>query len=421
MSNNQGLLAGFRVLDLTNEMGDLCGKTLGDFGADVIKIEPPGGSCARNMGPFYKDQPHPERSLFWFATNTSKRGITLDLEQSTGRDIFRRLVKTAHFVIESYKPGHLDRLGLGYADLEKIKPDVILTSITPFGQSGPQAGYEATDLVGLAMGGIMSILGEENRPVQISCGPQAYLQAGLHGAMASMLAHYHRVLSGEGQQVDVSMQEAVILAAPIVAETYELLKVNPTGSGPCYSTARPQPYGTVYLQYLLPCKNGHVLLQWSGGHPGYVRSTQAILAWANEEGLCKEVMDIDLITWNAMTIPQETVDRMKRALVQFLMTKTKAELFKGALERGIMMAPCNTTEDMSRNEHLEARGYWQKVKHPELGCELSYTGAPLKMTSHPWEIRCRAPLIGEHNQEIYKGELGFTDEELSLLKTRNII
>ena len=401
MSQNEGLLTGFRVLDLTDEKGDFCGKVLGDFGADVIKVEPPGGSCARNIGPFYQDSPHPERSLSWFATNTSKRGITLDLGQPAGREIFERLARTAHFVVESYRPGYMQGLGLGYAELEAIKPDIILTSITPFGQTGPYSDYQATDLVGLAMGGLMSVLGEQNRPARISSGPQAYLQAGLQAAMATVMAHYHRQVSGEGQHVDVSMQEAVVLTVPIVAETYELMKVNIAATGPFYFTARPQPLGPLYIRYLLPCKDGHVLLMASGGHPGYVRSTRSMLAWANEEGYCQDILDIDLVNWNVMTFPQETQDRLVRSLTAFLMTKTKAELFRAALEKGIWMAPCNTTADISRDAHLEARGFWEKVDHPELGRELTYAGAPLKMSSDAWRIRCRAPLIGEHNAEIY--------------------
>ncbi|MCP4683980.1 MAG: CoA transferase, partial [bacterium] len=184
---------GFRVLDLTDEKGHLCGKILGDFGADVIKIERPGGDPARNRGPFYKDIADPEKSLLWFAFNTSKKGITLDIASNDGQDIFKRLVKTADLVIESFEPGYLDRLGLGYADLEKIKPDIILTSITPFGQTGPHAHYKATDLVGVATGGLARILGDLGRaPVRMSCEPQAYCQAGVHGAVGSMVAIYHR-------------------------------------------------------------------------------------------------------------------------------------------------------------------------------------------------------------------------------------
>jgi len=147
------MLSPYRILDLSGEQGLLCGKILGDLGADVIKIERPGGDPARRLGPFYHDDPHPEKSLFWFALNTSKRGITLNIEDVAGRDIFRNLVKTADFVIETFSPGYLDRLGLGYRDLEKINPAVILVSITPFGQAGPYKDYKSSDIVAWAMGG----------------------------------------------------------------------------------------------------------------------------------------------------------------------------------------------------------------------------------------------------------------------------
>ena len=131
------MLSPYRVLDLTDEKGLLCGKILGDLGADVIKIERPGGDPARNIGPFYHDEPDPEKSLFWFALNTSKRGITLDIEKADGKEIFKKLVKSADFVIESFAPGYLDKLGLGYSELERLNPGIIMVSITPFGQTGP--------------------------------------------------------------------------------------------------------------------------------------------------------------------------------------------------------------------------------------------------------------------------------------------
>ncbi len=424
MKNRAGLLGNLRVLDMTDEKGDLCGKILGDFGAEVIKIEPPGGSTARSIGPFYKNDPDPQKSLSWFAFNTSKRGITLNLETSDGREIFRRLVKTADFVLESYDPGYLESLELGYSELEKIKPDIILTSITPFGQTGPYSRYEATDLIGVAMGGPASIMGEFGRPpVRMSCTPQAYAQAGMHASVGSMVAHYHRVLTGEGQHVDVSIQEAVVLSVGIAAEMYDLMKMNIIGTGPFFIVPRPEPYGILFMRYLLPCKDGHIVVAWSGGHQGFARSTKALVEWANEEGMAQEVKDFDFSStgWDAMKVSQQTVDKVQGALLPFLMTKTKAELFEEALKRGIMLAPCSTTADISRNPHLEARGFWQKVPHPELGEDLIYPGAPLKMTEAPWKMQCRAPLIGEHNREIYEGELGLSAEQLAALKAQNVI
>jgi len=160
----EGMLSPYRVLDLTDTNGLLCGKLLGDLGADVIKIERPGGDAARNLGPFYHDEADPEKSLFWFAFNTSKRGITLDIETAEGQETLKSLVKGADFVIESFPPGYLDRLGLGYSALEKINPRIILVSITPFGQTGPYKDYKAPDIVAFAMGGYMYPFGDPDRP-----------------------------------------------------------------------------------------------------------------------------------------------------------------------------------------------------------------------------------------------------------------
>jgi len=158
------LLGSYRVLDLSDEKGMFCGKFLGDFGADVIKIEPPGGSPARNIGPFYHDIPDPEKSLFWFAYNSSKRGITLNIETSDGQEIFKRLVKTADFIVETFTPGYMESLGLGYDTMNRINPRIIVCSITPFGQTGPYKDYKSSDLIALATGGLLYICGDPERP-----------------------------------------------------------------------------------------------------------------------------------------------------------------------------------------------------------------------------------------------------------------
>ncbi len=172
------MLEGYRALDLTDEKGFLCGKILAELGVDVIKVEKPGGDPARKIGPFWHDQADPEKSLYWFAYNSSKRGITLDLETEEGKRIFRDLVKTADFVIESFAPGDMDKLGFGYSELSRIKKDIILTSITPFGQKGPYSHYQASDLVVMGMAGELFMTGDsDRRPVNMSL-PQACLHAG---------------------------------------------------------------------------------------------------------------------------------------------------------------------------------------------------------------------------------------------------
>jgi crotonobetainyl-CoA:carnitine CoA-transferase CaiB-like acyl-CoA transferase len=418
----EGLLGGYRVLDLTDEKGQLCGKILGDFGADVIKIEPPGGDSSRRIGPFYRDQPHPERSLFWFAHNTSKRSITLNIEVAEGEEIFRRLVATADFVVESFRPRHMEKLGLGYSELEKIKPDIIMTSVTPFGQDGPYSSHQATDLTATAMGGLVRILGEPGRPpVRMSCDPQAYCQAGVHAAVGSMVAHYHRELSGEGQHVDVSMQEAVVLSTMVTAETYDLMKVNVTGTGQSFVIPRPPPPGPIHLRFIFACKDGHVVCYFVGGFGGAIQSSKALADWANAEGMAMEFKGYDFSQWNPMAMTQDELDHFFDHIGEFLKTKTKEELYEGAVQRGIMLAPCATVEDISRNRQLEARGFWQKVDHPELGVSINYPGAPVRVDEAPWSIQSRAPLIGEHNVEVYQGELGLSDDEIARLKTHQVI
>jgi crotonobetainyl-CoA:carnitine CoA-transferase CaiB-like acyl-CoA transferase len=189
----------YRVLDLTDEKGMLCGRILGDLGADVIKVERSGGDKSRNIGSFYQDMPHPERSLYWFAYNANKRGITLNLQTADGRGLFKRLAKTSDFIIESFAPGYLEELGLGYPVLSEIKPAIILISITPFGQSGPYRDYKSSDIVSMAMGGLMYITGDADRPpVRVSV-EQSYLHAGAHAAIGALLALHYRVLTGKDQ------------------------------------------------------------------------------------------------------------------------------------------------------------------------------------------------------------------------------
>jgi len=423
MTKHHALLDGVRVLDLTDEKGLFCGKVLGDFGADVIKIEKPGGDPARNIGPFFRDIPDPEKSLFWFATNTSKRGITLNIETPDGQELLKKLVKKADIIVESFEPGYMDCIGLGYPDLKNIKPDIIFTSIAAFGQTGPYAHYQATDLVGAAMGGMARILGDMGRPpVRMGADPQSYLHAGLQGALGSMMAYYHREMTGVGQHVDVSMQDAVELTLMNAVEIYELLKANLVGLGQFFVSVRPQA-GMLFTRTVVPCKDGYVTLMFGGGaFAGSSQSSRALVDWANTEGYALEMKGFDFPTmWDAATITQEESDTRNSYVAKFLMTKTKAELYEGATKRGILMAPCATFEDVLQNAQLEARGYWEMVEHPELGETIKYPGAPVKMKETPWKIQRRAPLIGEHNEEVFEKELGLSKEQVSILKANGVI
>ena len=420
--NSQGLLNGYRVLDVTNEMGLLCGKVLGDLGADVIKIEPPGGGPARNTGPFYKDIPHPEKSLFWFYANLNKRGITLNLETPDGREILRRLAKTAHFVIESFEPGYMASLRLSYQELEKLNPRLVMTSITPFGQTGPYAHYRMTDMTLMAAGGLMQVLGNPGRPPVRISQPQAFFLGSIHGALGSLVAHYYRQSTGEGQHVDVSCQEAVVLTLMIFAENWDLLKVNTWRTGTSQVYVRPAPLGPVERNLVYACKDGFVLLYLFGGaQAGYVASSRTMTEWANSQGYALELKDYDWTKLDTGTVPQSELDRTRDAMQPFLLTRTKAEITEEAVKRAILMAPMTDAKDIMESPQFKAREFFVPVAHPELGDTITYPGFPIKMTGFPYEPQRRAPLIGEHNEEVYMGELGLSREELARLKANKVI
>jgi len=420
-SQKEGLLSSYRLLDLSNERGFYCGKILGDFGADVIKIEPPGGDPARNIGPFYKDITHPEKSLYWFALNTSKRGITLNIETAEGRELFKRLVETADIVIESFDPGYMDSLGLGYPALEEINPGIIMTSVTPFGLTGPYADYKASDIVTWAMAGFMSTCGEQSEPPYRVSIPQSYLQGSLHAAMGSMIALYHREVTGEGQHVDTSIQEANFFFTEEAMPVWDLWKYNWQRDGPGASLPRPN-IGPLWMRLLWPCKDGYVNIFLVGGaQKGLVNSSTALVKMANKEGMAENLRGYNWATHDASQISQEERSQIEEAVIAFLRTKTKQELYEAALEEEIVLAPLNTVKEIMESPQLAAREYFVEVQHPELGDTITYPGAPVKLSEVPWRINRRAPLIGEHNEGIYEKELGLTKEELSRLKVAKAI
>jgi len=417
----EAVLSGYSILDLTDDKGHYCGKVLADLGADVIKIEPPGGDPSRNIGPFYKDTPDPEKSLSWWAYNTSKRGITLNLESDQGKDIFRRLVKNADAVVESSPPGYMDGLGLGYTALSEINQDIVVTSITPFGQTGPYKDWKADDLVGWAMAGQAYVTGDDDRPpCQISF-PHGYLVTGSHAASGTLAALYYRECSGEGQHVDVSMQEAVLWTTLILVQFWDIMKIN------LFRAGSRRSMGTALFRLAFPCKDGHVGFLVAGGQLASI-TMPPLIKWMAEEGMLgafEDKKDWEARDWiekvDAMALTQETVDAWENSLLNFFATKTKTEIYEKAREKSMIIYPVSTTKDLAENVQLKTRDFYVGVEHPELGETITYMGSPYKMTVDSWSIRRRAPLIGEHNKEIYDGELGLSQADMRLLKEAGVI
>lgn len=410
------MLSPYRVLDLADEKGYMCGKVLGDLGADVIKIERPGGDPSRRTGPFWHDEADPEKSLSWFAFNTSKRGITLDIEKRDGQEIFKRLVKSADFVVESFAPGYMDSLSLGYSTLEKINPSVIMVSITPFGQSGPYRDYKSSDIVLWALGNHMYPFGDHDRPpVRVSHEFQAYLNAGVQAAAAAMIALYHRAVTGESQYVSVSIQE-VVARLCITASWDQNQNMREREEG------RLLPSGNVIRPiFVWPCKDGDIVWFYYPGSQGASR-IKPLIDWMDEEGMGDDYLrNLDWETFDFTQTNQEVLDRIAEPTTRFFMSHTKAELFEGALKRRVFLYPVSTVEDIAHSPQLAYREYWVPIEHPELDTTITYPGAFTYSTEAPPRIAHRAPLIGEHNREVYEKELGLSNEELVMLKQAGVI
>jgi len=409
-------MAPYRVLDLTDERGLLAGKIFADLGADVIKIERPGGDPARNIGPFYKDVPDPQKSLFWFAYNTGKRSITLNIESCEGQELLKSLVKGADLLVDSFPPGYMDKLGLGYQVLSELNPRLVMTSITPFGQTGPYASWKGPDIVPWAMGCYMWMTGEPGRaPLRISHPPQAYLHASAMAAVGSLMALRYRAMTGEGQHVDVSAQQCPVWMLTHTYAYWDLMKVNLGRQGGW------RQFGPTRIRTLWPCKDGYITFMFSGGLIG-AKGQQRVVELMDRDGMAPDwLKEIDWEEVDALSATQEALEPITEAFGEFFKTKTKAWLLNEAVAGGIMLAPVNTVKDVAEDTQLKARDYWMDVAHPELGTTIAYPGAPCKLTQTPWRIKGRAPFIGEHNGDIYERELGLSWEELVALKGAGVI
>ncbi len=422
-------LGDVRVLDMTGPTGAYCTKLLSDLGADVIRIEPPGGDPMRRLGPFFHDEPDPDKSLYFFHFNTNKKSVTLNLDKEEGRSLFKKLIKTADIFVESFSPGHLDDLGLGYEVLKEINPGLILVSISGFGQTGPYRDFETADIVALAMIGLAYTLGFPEDPPATLGASQTFHMASANAAIGALVALYHRDVTGQGQWVDVPVHGTCLRMAEMVALMYWLQGTNRKRSGFEYYRG---------LRDLFPCKNGHIICSVLGG-----AGADKVLEWMENEGMAADLRDPECASVIAaikgvapgrgtshssgkegapkLSDLREKMQHVEAVWQAFLMTHTKEELFVGAQTRGIVLMPVNNVKDIVEDIGLQERNYFVDVKHPELGESLKYPGPPYRLSETPWRISTRAPLIGEHNSEIYQGELGFTLEELAAFRVHGVL
>jgi len=392
-------LAGLLVLDLSEHVsGPYCTKLLADYGAEVIKIEKPVlGDASRGMGPFADDHPDPEKSGLFLFLNGNKKGVTLNLESREGAALFEKLVQKADILVENFRPGVMASLGLAYEALAEVTPSLILTSISYFGQDGPYRDYQGSDIVAQAMGGLMQLTGDpEREPLKIP-GSQAEFQAGLNAAVATLVAVYFRDQTGEGQWIDVSVQEAVasILEGAVTTHSYSGLTRNRMGS-------------RHHLQCpsrVMPCQDGWIHVQAGANWDHFAAFLGA-----------PELMEPRL----ASILRYHYADEVEELIQPHLMTHGAGELFSSGQEWRIPFAMVLGIDELMADPQYRARGFFQEIDHPVAG-RLHYPGAPFKMSQTPWQVMRPAPLLGEHNEEIYMGTLGFAGEDLALLRSKGAI
>ena len=401
------LLPSYRVLDLSGPEAVFCGKLLADYGADVIKVEPPSGDPSRIRGPFVNHDPHPERSLYHLFYNTNKRSITLDLQSEQGRGLFKRLAANADVVLESFPVGYLASLGLGYDDLREANPGIVMASVTPFGQTGPWKDYRSSDLVALAASGFMQITGEPDGPPMRQGNEQSHFPGAQFAAAAVLAALYHRDIGGgEGQHIDVSLQEALITyytdAHPALA--WMLLEQNVTRVGA--TSTLVIPLGAY------PSQDG-----WISAGIITPREWDTLAEWIFEVTGNEEILNPDYKGGNQDRAPYN--DIITALVIDFTTRFTSEYLFHEGQRRNLVVIPVNTVSDLLADPQLEASNFWFGVDHPETGV-LQY---PLGVFDSD-EVSpgtAPAPRLGQDNEAVYAGELGLSEEELESLQRDGVI
>ena len=401
-----GALDGVRVIELAGALGEWCGRLLADMGADVIKIEPPGGGATRLVGPFVDDVPHSERSLAFWHRNTSKRAVTLDLEHATGRALLRRLVAGADVLLETLPPGAAAALGLTYEVLARENPRLVICSITPFGPDGPYAGLATTDLVSMALGGPMQSCGydpEEDLP-PVRPGPDHSFHTAGHFACTGILAALlERETSGLGQHLDVAAHDCLSVTVEF-ANTFWYYARNVVRR----QTGRhAYPWITARTQY--QCADGRYI---NLALPRDERTWQALVQMVTEKGLGDDLDDPALLD------PATRFAAGSRAydvLHVLCATHTADELFHLGQRLGLTWGAVRPPEAWLDDPHAKQRGFLVEVEHPELRRSFTYPGAPFIAHDSPWRIRRRAPLVGEDNEAVY-AELGLSAADLAALR-----
>jgi crotonobetainyl-CoA:carnitine CoA-transferase CaiB-like acyl-CoA transferase len=400
----EGALSVYRVLDLADSKGTYCTKLLADLGADVIKVESPQGDSTRGIPPFVDDDPHPEKGLYFLYRHANKRGITLNLETSEGKAIFKKLVETADVVVETHPPGYMENLSLDYPVLEEINPGLIMASITEFGQTGPYKDWKGSDIVDFALSGVMISSGFSGKTPCNLPGTPAYDATSLLAAISILVALYHRGTTGKGQHIDAAVHESARIGLfPWLVPIYSHALTDDRIS----VVTDVRISDSIYPVY--PCKDGHVRVL-------------AITPW-QWDALVRVLGDPEVLRlpeWQDFIYRVGNAEDLYALMLEFTPKYTMFELFEAGHREGVPIIPINDMADFVDSPHTKAREFFVEVDHPVVGRAL-YPGPPYKWTETPACIRRPAPCLGEHNEEIFCRELGFSKGDLSVLRRTGVV
>jgi crotonobetainyl-CoA:carnitine CoA-transferase CaiB-like acyl-CoA transferase len=396
-----GLLTGYRVLDLADETGAYCTKTLADLGADVLKVEPPGGCSSRRLPPFAGDQPDAERSLFHLYYHAGKQSVTLDLDCASGQALFRRLVERADALVETAPPGTMERRGLGYAALAEVNPGLVYTALTGFGQTGPRRDWLCPEPVLQALGGPLYLCGQPDQEPCGAPGQFAYGVASSFATLGTLVALFARATTGRGQYVDVAALECAALITDSAIPKYARSGMVPGREGDTYRMISP---GSIY-----PCKDGYVRVV--AGQP---RHWRALVQWMEAPEPLNDP------SWENREVRDQHRDEIDRAVAAFAAGFTRAELFAQGQAAGVPVTPVNTPGEFVESGFAAERGYFGEVEHPVVG-RYRAPGAAFHLDGAPAGVRGPAPLLGQHNAAVYGGELGLAAEELAALAAAGVV
>ncbi len=406
-----GALAGLKIVELSERVaGPFCTKVMADMGAEVVKIEQPGiGDVARTRGPFPGDEPHPDRSALFLYLNTNKIGISLDITKPEGVALFRALVKEADILVETQTPGFLKSLGVGYDSLHNIAPQLIVTSISPFGQTGPYKDYKAYNLNTFHAGVVgyetpfNYVTDPENEPPIKAGGQQADMLTAWTAASATMSAVFHRDLTGEGQHVDISEVEAV---AHMIRPNTALYSHEPP-DGPNRSRfLRRTKWG---LAYVFPCQDGYIaLLALTDQHWESLKVLMGRPEWAESE------------LFATLLSRFQNIDALDVSVAAWVADQKRDELAREGQDLHIPVFPVRDMQEVVESDQYRERGFLVDIDHPATG-PITYPGAPFKFSATPWQVRSPAPQLGQHNAEVYSERLGLSAERIEQLRQQGVI